>query len=250
MGLLDKLFGKDDDKKEEGMTPEQVAAMNRKGLIDAMTMLPPITMGQMMNGQQTMSNRQALTGAEFFNQLFGLGQAMNNTNPNGPKVETINPGIDTQAVADSLPETTPVDEPPPTPDNGWGAVKTNQDAIAWSLANGDITQDEADWLNRWSGDSGHKGDMFVTGGGGFRDWNIGGSDLDGRNKGIVTKFRNSISGNYAPRNGGGPMEATPTVQQPSTPVAGVMPMPNMQGGGYVNNSFMSAPTPRGRRGTV
>ena len=242
MGLLDKLFGKDDDKKEEGMTPEQVAAMNRKGLIDAMRMMPPLTMGQIMNGQQTMSNRQTGTVIDLFNQIFGLGQAMNNTNPNGPKVDVINPGIDKEAVVDSLPETTPIDVEPPTPDNGWGAVKTNQDAIAWSLANGDITQEEADWLNRWSGEAGHKSDMFVTGGGGFRDWNIGNSDLTGQNKGIVTKFRNSISGNYAPRNGG--------VQQPSTPTAGVMPMPNMQGGGYVNNSFMGAPTPRGRRGTV
>lgn len=114
-----------------------------------------------------------------------------------------------------------VAEPEATPSNGWDMVKTNQDAINWSLAKGDITDEEADWLNRWLADSSMKGDAFTAGGGGFKDWDINGSTLDSRNKGIANKFRTSISGNWGGSTGGSTgggqqqSAATTTYQMPN-----------------------------------
>jgi hypothetical protein len=93
---------------------------------------------------------------------------------------------------------------PVVEDNGWGAVKTNSDAINWALKKGDISQEDANWLRRWSSDSkraGGKENIWATGGGGVQNWDASHSGLSRENKAIATRFMNSIKGNWGdPKN--------------------------------------------------
>lgn len=247
------------------MSPQEIAALNQKNIANMMAAAPPITMDQVQPYQQGMQNENLGTFVDVFNQMAAMGQGMNADNPNYQAAKMFSPDgknggtpepdpvyqLDKEEIIDNR----PVVEPPPPvaePDNGWGSVKTNQDAIAWALANGDITQEEARWLGEWSRDSGHKNDMFATGGGGFRDWDVNNSGLTGQNKGIVNRFRNSISGNYTPRSGGGqPQAATAATYAPGG-MAGGYGMPT-NGAGYVANGFLGQvvppPNPRGKRST-
>lgn len=95
------------------------------------------------------------------------------------------------------PSAPPPPKPQPVGDTGWDDnVRTNSDAIAWALERGDITEQEAEWLMQWSNESNHRQDMFAIGSGGIQDWNVAGSDLTPENRKIVSKFINSISGNW------------------------------------------------------
>lgn len=263
-------FGKDDgpSAQEQTMSPQEIAALNQKNIANMMSAMPPLTAADARQEQQGLQNENLGTFVDVFNQMAQMGQGLNANNPMYQMSQMINPAGDgknggtpepdpvLQLDKEEIMDPRPVVEPPPpvvepTPDNGWGNVKNNQDAIAWALANGDITPEEAKWLGEWSRDSGHKNDMFVTGGGGFRDWDVNNSGLTGQNKGIVNRFRNSISGNYTPRSGGGqPQAATAATYAPGG-MAGGYGMPT-NGAGYVANGFLgqvAPPSPRGKRST-
>lgn len=104
------------------------------------------------------------------------------------------------AAREPEPVVEPVVEPvaePVVEDNGWGDVKTDNDAINWALKKGDISQEDANWLRRWSSESvrrGRKENIWATGGGGAQTSSHSG--LNSRNKAIAERFKNSIKGNW------------------------------------------------------
>lgn len=105
----------------------------------------------------------------------------------------------------------PVEPPPPvapTAGNGWGGVKTDADAIAWAMRKGDITPQEAAWLNRWQGEANDGDSNWADGS--TRNWDYMNSGLTNQNKGIVDKFYKSISGNWgdAPSRSAAPQQPT------------------------------------------
>lgn len=112
-----------------------------------------------------------------------------------------------EQVADRTPDPVAVAEPTPEPvveDNGWGNVKTDNDAINWALKKGDISQEDANWLRRWSSESvraGRKKNIWATGGGGAQNFDASHSGLSSGNRAIAERFKNSIKGNWDdPRN--------------------------------------------------
>lgn len=84
---------------------------------------------------------------------------------------------------------------PVAEDNGWGGVKSDSDAINWAVQKGDITPEEAQWLNKWQSEA-NDGNNWVDGSGGLMDWDYMNSGLTDQNKGIVDRFHNSVSGNW------------------------------------------------------
>ena len=106
------------------------------------------------------------------------------------------------AAREPEPAVEPVVEPvaePVVEDNGWGDVKTDNDAINWALKKGDISQEDANWLRRWSSDSvraGRKENIWATGGGGTQDFDASHRGLNSGNRAIAERFKNSIKGNW------------------------------------------------------
>ena len=173
--------------------------------------------------QQGYANQQQMAGDQE-NTLMGLMNAMkgaaDQTQASNPMMAMMTNMFGTPQQQEQVSEVpAPMFEQPATPveqtpqpvaqDSGWGGVKNNQDAIAWSLQNGDISPEEAQWLGKWSQESGHKGDMFTNGG--WMNWDHNNSGLTGQNKAIVGKFKNSLSGNY------GDAPAAPAQQAAYTP---------------------------------
>ena len=78
-------------------------------------------------------------------------------------------------------------------------MKTDNDAINWALKKGDISQEDANWLRRWSSESvrgGRKKNIWATGGGGAQNFDAAHSGLNSGNRAIAERFKNSIKGNW------------------------------------------------------
>ena len=139
-------------------------------------------------------------------------------------------------VEEPAPE--PVVEPPVVEDNGWGAVKNDNDAINWALKNGDISQQDAAWLRRWQGEA-NDGNNWVDGSGGTKDWDYMKSGLTNQNKQIVDRFHKSVSGNWGDGKGSG--GAAPAAQESgsgASPYQGHPGVGHRGGGATVNGQVI------------
>lgn len=139
----------------------------------------------------------------------------------------------------------PVAEPTPEPvvepvveDNGWGAVKNDNDAINWALKNGDISQQDAAWLRRWQAEA-NDGNNWVDGSRGTKDWDYMKSGLTNENKQIVDRFHKSVSGNWG--DGKASAGAAPAAQKSRSgrgPYKGHPGVGHKGGGATVNGELV------------
>lgn len=183
-----------------------------------------LQMQDAMGGLLTPETMQQAVGGLFgdlkgdFTQSFNdLGAFATNMFGNSPARSFFNQltGQTPQQPAELIPDqgilqppAQPVVEPPPPPkepvaeDDGWGNVKTDNDAIQWALMQGKISPSEAQWLMRWQAEAGD-GNNWVDGSGGTKGWDYMGSGLTDQNKRIVDKFYNAVSGNWGGSPAGG-----------------------------------------------
>jgi hypothetical protein len=159
------------------------------------------TMGQMQQGIGGLLTNDTQQGGfnDFMGGLMGnFAPAFNSMIGSGFEALGMEPPTQ-QFIPEPQPEQTPINvQPPKDPvvqDNGWGNVKNDYDAINWSLRQGHITREEADWLTRWQRESSANGDSNWVDGS-TRNWDYMNSGLTDRNKGIVDKFYKSVSGNW------------------------------------------------------
>lgn len=170
------------------------------------------SMGQLQEGMGGLLTNETQQGGfnNFMGGLMGMfGPAFNSMVGSGYEALGMEPPRQ-EFIPEPKPEPEPVVQPPKEPTaNGWGAVKNDNDAIRYALQKGDITPEEAQWLMKWQGEA-NDGNNWVDGSGGTKDWDYMNSGLTDRNKGIVDKFYNSVSGNW----GGAPSGAQ-QAQKPS-----------------------------------
>lgn len=236
--------------KQEGMSPEQVAAANKDGISFLQQEFPMLTMDQGMGHASSGMSNLLSSAIPLFGGMIQSGYDNFAANPAKQNVAEVT-GQEAPApiqMESYLPETpvqTPVAEPPPpaVQDDGWGQVKTDAQAINWALQRGDITQQEAQWLSKWQGEA-NDGNNWVDGSGGTKNWDYMNSGLTNQNKGIVDKFYNSVSGNW----GGQPAQQVPQspAQVSQTASVGRPGYGGQLPQGYMPNGFMGA-RKRGQR---
>lgn len=192
--------------------PQQAAAASVTANSKPSLLTLQNAMGGLMGYESGQAAAQGLLGdimgafAPAFNSMVGSGHQSLGMTP--PQQEVI-------PVPQAPPETPITDQPPKdlTVDNGWGGVKTDFDAINWALQRGDITADEARWLMKWQQGDANGNTNFVDGGRGTRNWDYWKSDLTDRNKRIVDKFYNAVSGNWGEAPAGAQQKQKPPQQE-------------------------------------
>ena len=222
--------------KDKSLTPEEANYKAKSNLLWIKDMMPQITFGGANNNLLSLQKGNLGSATDLINQMVGSKP----DNPMSQLFQKMFGGGDDSGSTDGEPVFAPVDQAPPpsvqppkqpTAGNGWGAVSNDQDAIYWALEKGDINRGEADWLLKWQNEAAD-GNNWVDGSGGTRNWDYMSSGLTDRNKGIVDKFYNSVSGNW----GGGqqaPQQQAPQQQPPQVPGM-AMPPQQPQAGPAIN----------------